>query len=64
MARQVLAYDVGGVVGALDLEILVIGGNPTVYDLDHLDRALIEDEAARRFITAMARIAFDPDFHG
>lgn len=64
MARQVLAYDVGGVVGALDLEILVIGANPTVYDLDHVDRALIEDQAARCLVTAMARIAFDPDLHG
>ena len=64
MARQVLANDVGGVVGALDLEILMIGANPTVYDLDHVDRALIEDQAPWCFVAAMARIAFDPDLHG
>ena len=64
MRRDVLAYDVDRLVRAFQLEIPVVGAEPSIHDLDDLDRAIIEDEAAGRFVATVARIAFDDDLHG
>ena len=64
MRRDVLAYDVDRPVGAFQLEIPVVGAEPSIHDLDDLDRAIIEVETPGRFVATVARIAFHGDLHG
>lgn len=58
-----MAQDVDGAVVATHFEIAVIGSEPAVDLLDHLDPALPHVKAPRRLLTSIAGIALDPDDH-
>jgi hypothetical protein len=51
---------VTGTVRAKDLEVAVIGRQPSVEDLRHVDRPLVHEQPPRRLFTSMTSVAFDP----
>ena len=46
-----------------DFEIAMIGREPAVEDLGHVDPALVNNQRARSFLAAMAGVTFHPERH-
>ena len=63
-ALDIMAQDVERSIRAKDLEVAVIGRQPLVEDLRHLDRPLVHEQPPRRLFTSMTSVAFDPHLHG
>lgn len=61
LLAHVVPQQVGEAVGARDLEVAVIGGQPGVDHFDHLDPPLADGEPAGRLLAAVAGVAFDAD---
>lgn len=58
-----MAHDIEVAVISHQFEVAVIRRQPAVDDVDHLDAAIVDDQRARRFLTAMAGVTFDPYRH-
>ena len=61
--RHVMAQDVSGIIIAPDLEIAMIGREPSVQNVLDLDHALVQEEAAGCFLATITRVTFNLDDH-
>ena len=59
-----MAQDVERSIRPKDLEVAMIGRQPLIEDLGHLDRPLIHEQPPRRLFTSMTSVAFGPHLHG
>ena len=63
-SSDIMAQDVKRPIRAKHLEVAVIGRQPLVEDLGHLDRPLVHEQPPGRFLAPMTSVAFDPHLHG
>ncbi len=53
--------DIDGLVVTSNLEIAMVGGQPAVENLDHLDFPAVEEKPPGHFLVPVSGIAFNPD---